>query len=106
LSLDGEAAPQALSSSPTRRSSDLRLRHRRGARPRARAGAAHAVHAADRGGAGDGGIRALHAAGFADFLRLLCRAAIRHPALAMRSEEHTSELQSRENLVCRLLLEK
>src|SRR5690606_11067878 len=55
----------------------------RGARPRARAGAAHAVHAADRGGAGDGGIRALHAAGFADFLRLLCRAAIRHPALAM-----------------------
>src|SRR5690606_41016248 len=36
-----------------------------------------------------------------------------HPALtivdfaeAERSEEHTSELQSRENLVCRLLLEK
>src|SRR5690606_15064011 len=27
-------------------------------------------------------------------------------ALADRSEEHTSELQSRENLVCRLLLEK
>src|SRR5690606_39476497 len=26
--------------------------------------------------------------------------------LYMRSEEHTSELQSRENLVCRLLLEK
>src|SRR5690606_41442843 len=26
--------------------------------------------------------------------------------LQMRSEEHTSELQSRENLVCRLLLEK
>src|SRR5207302_3847648 len=26
--------------------------------------------------------------------------------LATRSEEHTSELQSRENLVCRLLLEK
>src|SRR5436309_6361093 len=25
---------------------------------------------------------------------------------AIRSEEHTSELQSRENLVCRLLLEK
>src|SRR5690606_41186431 len=36
-----------------------------------------------------------------------------HPGLhgeleapAVRSEEHTSELQSRENLVCRLLLEK
>src|SRR5690606_39733961 len=28
------------------------------------------------------------------------------PAMARRSEEHTSELQSRENLVCRLLLEK
>src|SRR5690606_42036299 len=27
-------------------------------------------------------------------------------ASALRSEEHTSELQSRENLVCRLLLEK
>src|SRR5690606_41670389 len=27
-------------------------------------------------------------------------------AVAARSEEHTSELQSRENLVCRLLLEK
>src|SRR5690606_39648670 len=26
--------------------------------------------------------------------------------LGLRSEEHTSELQSRENLVCRLLLEK
>src|SRR5690606_41533290 len=28
------------------------------------------------------------------------------PGQASRSEEHTSELQSRENLVCRLLLEK
>src|SRR5690606_40601374 len=30
----------------------------------------------------------------------------RHPEIVVRSEEHTSELQSRENLVCRLLLEK
>src|SRR5690606_42154934 len=30
----------------------------------------------------------------------------RVPEVALRSEEHTSELQSRENLVCRLLLEK
>src|SRR5690606_40320633 len=30
----------------------------------------------------------------------------RRQRLAARSEEHTSELQSRENLVCRLLLEK
>src|SRR2546430_12660222 len=28
------------------------------------------------------------------------------PRLQMRSEEHTSELQSQSNLVCRLLLEK
>src|SRR5690606_42143077 len=28
------------------------------------------------------------------------------PPKSVRSEEHTSELQSRENLVCRLLLEK
>src|SRR5690606_41672014 len=32
-------------------------------------------------------------------------AAVGHAAV-LRSEEHTSELQSRENLVCRLLLEK
>src|SRR5690606_40392890 len=30
----------------------------------------------------------------------------RHTEVEDRSEEHTSELQSRENLVCRLLLEK
>src|SRR5690606_39443860 len=32
--------------------------------------------------------------------------AVRGRRLKRRSEEHTSELQSRENLVCRLLLEK
>src|SRR3712207_7189812 len=30
----------------------------------------------------------------------------RHPPARQRSEEHTSELQSRQYLVCRLLLEK
>src|SRR3712207_8408774 len=39
----------------------------------------------------------------ADFLRL--RVAF-FRQLAIRSEEHTSELQSRQYLVCRLLLEK
>src|SRR5690606_40188967 len=34
------------------------------------------------------------------------RAIVIHGADYVRSEEHTSELQSRENLVCRLLLEK
>src|SRR5690606_40722099 len=33
-------------------------------------------------------------------------AADRSRSILYRSEEHTSELQSRENLVCRLLLEK
>src|SRR5690606_41507720 len=31
---------------------------------------------------------------------------LHHNPYLVRSEEHTSELQSRENLVCRLLLEK
>src|SRR2546430_6733115 len=31
---------------------------------------------------------------------------VRHPGRETRSEEHTSELQSQSNLVCRLLLEK
>src|SRR3989442_3315441 len=37
-----------------------------------------------------------------------CRAhgPSRQPAIGFRSEEHTSELQSRPHLVCRLLLEK
>src|SRR2546430_7324133 len=34
------------------------------------------------------------------------RRAQRQPSYAVRSEEHTSELQSQSNLVCRLLLEK
>src|SRR2546427_9418065 len=34
------------------------------------------------------------------------RAPRKIPLLANRSEEHTSELQSQSNLVCRLLLEK
>src|SRR5690606_41038157 len=40
----------------------------------------------------------------------ICRRQVNEQAIlptpAARSEEHTSELQSRENLVCRLLLEK
>src|SRR5574340_1335574 len=34
------------------------------------------------------------------------RRAVRHPGMGQRSEEHTSELQSPKDLVCRLLLEK
>src|SRR3712207_8008383 len=42
----------------------------------------------------------------ADGLAFQQRALIAKLALARRSEEHTSELQSRQYLVCRLLLEK
>src|SRR5690606_41463604 len=56
-----------------------------------------------------------HEAGIAECLRqmfaVVAVVAINHQrtlaiAVFQRSEEHTSELQSRENLVCRLLLEK
>src|SRR2546427_6135639 len=52
-----------------------------------------------------------HAVRFRDFLAL-GRSHVRffrygsYPPLRGRSEEHTSELQSQSNLVCRLLLEK
>src|SRR5690606_42159176 len=36
----------------------------------------------------------------------LLAVCVQHELDHLRSEEHTSELQSRENLVCRLLLEK
>src|SRR5690606_40656451 len=89
--------PRALHSVPTRRSSDLekpwrgrarpaspRRRARRRARPRAAPPTTRNPGAALRAAA----------------------CARRGGGLAPRSEEHTSELQSRENLVCRLLLEK
>src|SRR5690349_23170890 len=48
--------------------------------------------------------------GFDDALYAACGIAslssVRVLPLALRSEEHTSELQSRRDLVCRLLLEK
>src|SRR2546422_3095266 len=42
----------------------------------------------------------------ATWLGAILGAVRAHPALELRSEEHTSELQSRLHLVCRLLLEK
>src|SRR5690606_41848919 len=93
-----DLAPRFHHSFPTRRSSDLLSPPERGlARQsavsarrleRRRAGEdADLLHHGSRPGDG-GNRRARDAVG--------CR----------RSEEHTSELQSRENLVCRLLLEK
>src|SRR5690606_40171837 len=63
----------------------------------------------DRIGSGVGGLDLLACGGRLDFEP---PATAAFPCLALafraleRSEEHTSELQSRENLVCRLLLEK
>src|SRR5690606_42011362 len=88
---------RVLPSFPTRRSSDLR----QAPDPRS-------------SGAVPGGLR-LHRAGrLRPELRRLPRPGVlRVPGAWLpgagadrRSEEHTSELQSRENLVCRLLLEK
>src|SRR2546430_6618884 len=44
--------------------------------------------------------------GLAAALRSAARRQAPAPARVARSEEHTSELQSQSNLVCRLLLEK
>src|SRR5438874_8333463 len=47
-----------------------------------------------------------HSAGWQRQACLLLPHRSRGQALGLRSEEHTSELQSRRDLVCRLLLEK
>src|SRR2546430_17093319 len=39
-------------------------------------------------------------------IRMTCDSGQAYPPAQERSEEHTSELQSQSNLVCRLLLEK
>src|SRR5690349_22870226 len=57
------------------------------ARPRARSDEPHAGWSTPRG-------------------RGCCRSTFRPTRRVSRSEEHTSELQSRRDLVCRLLLEK
>src|SRR2546427_8461069 len=52
------------------------------------------------------GLSCSSAARSAQVRRARARPSAPVPALALRSEEHTSELQSQSNLVCRLLLEK
>src|SRR3712207_8446565 len=68
-----------------------RLRRRGAGRDARRADAPQRRRVHRRAGRGGGGVQ---------------RAAHRPRAPAARSEEHTSELQSRQYLVCRLLLEK
>src|SRR5690606_41794504 len=54
-----------------------------------------------------GNYRAIFVPVFASMsLAAVCRMHLHILGQRLRSEEHTSELQSRENLVCRLLLEK
>src|SRR5690606_42034897 len=65
------------------------------------AGADHAQRGAEAGRGQRAGVAVgEHAAALPD------QRSTEHTHGAVRSEEHTSELQSRENLVCRLLLEK
>src|SRR5206468_10360336 len=90
------AAPRHLHSFPTRRSSDLAIRD----------GREHPPH--DLPGARLGHVRhdvhVLGSCDLADHLFVRLDHAVDH--VLARSEEHTSELQSRSDLVCRLLLEK
>src|SRR3712207_7910596 len=61
--------------------------------------------ALDEDGDPAGGVPLVHDRLVADAVGQLAGAALDR-ALDVRSEEHTSELQSRQYLVCRLLLEK
>src|SRR5690606_41671260 len=96
---------RVLHSFPTRRSSDLHGRWFRG-RPPSRATSSSALASSARSSILPSGpnrsapmaARLLKSCGTSDNVHSQCSFA--------RSEEHTSELQSRENLVCRLLLEK
>src|SRR5690606_40796798 len=94
LSLYCYGAHRDLHSFPTRRSSDLKLGVDRGQR---RLGLLLGVI-----------VRGIHRRAVAHQERLGIGRLLVHldAHVAERSEEHTSELQSRENLVCRLLLEK
>src|SRR5205085_10187089 len=96
LSLPYSAHPPPLHSFPTRRSSDLcdPVHRRRSAVP-----GVVPAQASDQGHPD----RARHPDAAASLPRLARRDAA---ASGCRSEEHTSELQSQSNLVCRLLLEK
>src|SRR5690606_41583183 len=91
-------AHRDLHSSPTRRSSDLG----HGLRQRHQVEAARVDVVAMLGMQSRGQCLRL----LPGLLQIAGLAKQRQHLPVVRSEEHTSELQSRENLVCRLLLEK
>src|SRR5688572_32703442 len=69
-----------------------------------RRGVGHAVfHHGDQTGQGDAVVAGHHGVGKLVGVTTEARG---HRSSVLRSEEHTSELQSQSNLVCRLLLEK
>src|SRR5699024_12712815 len=104
LCVSSSAVPRRRHSLPTRRSSDLP----RGGHRRPHEGQEGPQGGARRAGGGAvarrGGGAALPRPGTAVPVREAVRRTAR--GSAGRSEEHTSELQSRFDLVCRLLLEK
>src|SRR5690606_41868896 len=87
-------APRALPSFPTRRSSDLALQAVAAGADLLPGGQQQLPVAVIQGHALPGNVQ------------LPAELQHRFRVKRRRSEEHTSELQSRENLVCRLLLEK
>src|SRR5690606_41856232 len=98
---ESSSAPFVLLPVPTRRSSDLDL-------PRGDDRAVDVPPLRRRGeGAGAGEHHRVRADAAVHGRRIARRGRVDGALPAVgRSEEHTSELQSRENLVCRLLLEK
>src|SRR5207249_10069533 len=96
---DCDAAPRVLHSFPTRRSSDLDHRRRGG-----RADVGHGERPRQRLGPVPIELRQLLPERLP--ARLLLALDLGVDLVVLRSEEHTSELQSRFDLVCRLLLEK
>src|SRR5207249_7905345 len=99
FSLSRPGPHPALHSFPTRRSSDLRRSVQGDGRQRVAEGDRARVHEPVSG-------QYLGQEGFGLALAVDTHEAVTLIAAAVRSEEHTSELQSRFDLVCRLLLEK
>src|SRR5690606_42088750 len=99
--IDSPALHPPLHSFPTRRSSDLHTveGHRPAVAVTHPSGCQYCSHGSYRAPSADVWVvTSRHPAEMTNVNR--------GPPAVRRSEEHTSELQSRENLVCRLLLEK